>query len=124
MTDSQTKSREERLGESMEDIVVEAWRFSRLFQTLLLKIDGGEQGRYRNQFRYFLKKLEEGLAVADLKIVNLEGQEFDPGIAATALNLEDFKDDDMLVVDQMIEPVIMGPDGLVRSGTVVLRKVN
>jgi hypothetical protein len=124
VTDTHEKSAEERLSNSLEEIVVEAWRFSRLFQTLLFKIDGGEQSRYRNQFRYFIKKLEDGLAAANLRIVNLEGQEFDPGIAATALNLGDFDDDIPLVIDQMIEPVIMGPNGLVRSGTVILRKVN
>ena len=31
--------------------------------------------------------------------------------------------DAVLVVDQMIEPTIMGSDGLVRSGTVILREV-
>jgi hypothetical protein len=44
-------------------------------------------------------------------------------LAATALNLEDFGADDVLIVDQMLEPIIMGKDELVRTGTVILRKV-
>jgi hypothetical protein len=29
-----------------------------------------------------------------------------------------------LYVEQMLEPVIMGPDGLVKTGTIMLRGIN
>lgn len=57
-----------------------------------------------------------------MRIVNIEGQNFDPGMAATALNLEEFAASDVLVVDQMIEPIVMDRCGVVRTGTVTLRK--
>jgi hypothetical protein len=57
-----------------------------------------------------------------LKLVNVEGQPFDPGIAASAMNLGDFAPEDALLVDQMVEPIVMGPNGLKRQGTVMLRK--
>jgi hypothetical protein len=44
-------------------------------------------------------------------------------MAVAALNLGDFEADDALLVDQMMEPIIMGPDGLRRQGTVMLRKL-
>lgn len=110
--------------DSLQDIAVESWRFVRLVDKLLMQLDAGERGRYQNQVRFFLRKLETNLASAGLKLVNLEGNHFDPGMAATAINIEDFEEGDELVVDQMIEPVIMGPDGLLHSGTVVLRKVS
>src|SRR3546814_14194521 len=44
-------------------------------------------------------------------------------MAASALNLGDFGPDDVLLVAQMVEPVIMGPNGLRKQGTVMLRKV-
>lgn len=111
-------------SEALQDIAVESWRFVRLVNKLLTQLDAGERGRYQNQVRFFLKKLEENLASAGLKVVNLEGNPFDPGMAATAINIDDFEEGDELVVDQMIEPVIMGIGGLLHSGTVVLRKVN
>lgn len=113
----------EGLTKSLLDVVVESWRFSRLFDRLLTKLDAGEQGRYRGQFRWFQRKLEESLADAEMRIVNVEGQPFDPGVAATPLNIEEFEPDDSLIVDQMLEPIIMGPDGVLRAGTVTLRKV-
>lgn len=108
---------------SLIDIAVESWRFSRLFSRLLDKLDAGESSRYVNQHRFYLKRLDENLKQAGIRLVNVEGQVYDIGMAATALNAEDFDPDDNLVVDQMLEPIIMGEEGLARTGTVILRKV-
>lgn len=40
---------------------------------------------------------------------------FNPGMAATPLNIEDFNSEDTLIIDQMLEPIIMGKDGLVKT---------
>jgi hypothetical protein len=113
----------EAMRNAIISLAVESWRFGRVFDRLMQKLDAGEQNRYRNQYHWFLKKVEEALEQAELRIVNIEGHPFDTGLAATALNLEDFGADDVLIVDQMLEPIIMGKDELVRTGTVILRKV-
>ena len=123
MTEDSRPSDPRILQQSLLDVAVESWRFGRLFDRLLLKLDAGEQGRYRGQFRWFERKLADSLTDAGMKIVNVEGHSFDPGMAATPLNIEEFGSEDALVVDQMLEPIIMGPDGVVRTGTVTLRKV-
>jgi hypothetical protein len=116
-------------GESHElkaliDVSIEGWRFARIFGRLLSKLDAGEAPRYANQARYFLKKIDDGLEGFGLKIVSLEGQPYDSGMAVSALNIADFGPDDLLVIGQMVEPIIIGPDGLLRGGTVILAKVN
>ena len=105
------------------DIAVEGWRFSRVCERILGRLDAGEAGRYQSQLRFYLKRTEEALATANLRIVNVEGHPYDAGMAVTALNVADFPSADSLVVDQMLEPIIMGTDGLRRAGTVTLRKV-
>ena len=114
----------DQLERSLIDVAVESWRFTRLFSRVVSKLDAGEAARYVNQLRYFKKKVEESLDASGLKIVNVEGQPFDPGIAASALNIGDFGPDDELLIDQMVEPIIMGPEGLRKQGTVMLRKVH
>jgi hypothetical protein len=114
----------DQMERSLIDIAVESWRFSRLFSRVVNKLDAGEAGRYVNQLRYFQKRVEECLDASGLKLVNVEGQPFDPGMAASALNIGDFGPDDQLLVDQMVEPIIMGPEGLRKQGTVMLRKVH
>ena len=113
----------EQLERSLIDMAVESWRFARLFGRLVSKLDAGEGARYVNQLRYFQKKLEDSLEASGMKIVNVEGQPFDPGMAASAINIGDFEPDDVLLVDQMVEPIIMGAEGLRKQGTVMLRKV-
>lgn len=122
MTTEQGTEREQ-LERSLIDMAVESWRFARLFGRLVSKLDAGEGSRYVNQLRYFQKKLEDSLEASGMKIVNVEGQPFDPGMAASAINIGDFGPDDVLLVDQMVEPIIMGAEGLRKQGTVMLRKV-
>lgn len=107
---------------SLIEIAVESWRFARLFSRLITKLDAGESNRYVNQLRYFQRKVEESLDAAGLRLVNVEGEAFDPGMAASALNIGDFGPHDTLHVDQMVEPIIMGPNGLRKQGTVLLRR--
>lgn len=121
MTEQNAES--EQLERSLIDIAVESWRFTRLFVRVINKLDAGEAGKYVSQIRYFQKKVEESLAACRLTLVNVEGRPFDPGMAASPLNIADFGPDDQLLVDQMIEPIIMGPEGLRKQGTVMLRKV-
>jgi len=119
-----TENNEQQIEQLLIDVAVESWRFSRLFARVVGKLDAGESGRYLNQLRYFQKKIEENLDTNGFRLVNVEGQEYDIGMAVSALNLGDFGPDDVLLVDQMIEPIIMGPNGgLRKQGTVMLRKV-
>jgi hypothetical protein len=112
----------EKLEQSLIEIAVESWRFSKLFARVVNKLDAGEGARYVNQLRYFQKKVEDSLDACGLKLVNVEGQLFDHGMATSALNIGDFGPDDNLLVDQMVEPIIMGSEGLKKQGTVMLRK--
>lgn len=109
--------------EALIDVVLDSWRFAKLFSRAITKLDAGDGARYISQYRYYLKRLTEHLERIDLRLVNIEGQQYDTGMAATALNIADFGPDDSLVVDQMVEPIIMGKEGLVRTGTVILKKV-
>jgi hypothetical protein len=110
------------LEQSLIDLAIDGWRFSRTFGKLVSKLDAGESGRYINQARYFQKKVEDALQANGLKLVNVEGHPYDTGMAASALNVGDFGPDDVLIVDQMVEPIIMGPTGLRKQGTVMLKK--
>ena len=114
----------DQIEKSLIDIAVESWRLSRLFNRVITKLDAGESNRYVNQLRYFQNKLEESLDAAGLRLVNVEGHIFDPGMAASALNIADFDPHDNLQVEQMLEPIIMGPNGLKKQGTVMFRKVS
>lgn len=112
----------EKLEKRLIDLAIEGWKFSKLFIRMMNKLDAGEATRYMNQLRYYLENIDSNLAQSQIRLVNLEGQIYDPGMAVTVINAEDFAPEDQLIIDQMLEPVIMGGEGLRRSGTVMLRK--
>ncbi len=124
MSESEEKdTTPERMREALIRMAVESWRFGKVFERLLQRLDAGEKSRFASRLRWFLKQTAEGLESAGLKTVDVEGQPYDPGLAATPLNLDEFDSGDSLIVDQMLDPVIMGREGIVRTGTVILRKV-
>ncbi|MDR1873788.1 MAG: hypothetical protein LBQ90_02080 [Synergistaceae bacterium] len=103
---------------------MESWRFVRDFDQMLSKQMGvNEQVPYRNKMRWFLKQIERSLDIANIQMLNLEGQVFDVGMAVHPLNSEEFDANDVLIVDRMIEPLLMGREGTVlKMGTVTLRR--
>ena len=107
---------------SIINLALESWRFAKNYERLLTRLDTKQTKRYKSQLEQFVKKTEESLDMIGLRLVNVEGYPYDPGMAATPLNIEDFKPDDQLEVDQMLEPIIMEGTVLARTGTVILRR--
>ena len=115
---------EQNLLESVEEIALEAWRFERVFQRMLSRMDPLEAKRYASQYQWFRQKVDAAVEKAGLHMVNLEGQPFDAGMAATPLNLDEFDSDEWLVVRQTIEPVVMHQGRVRRTGTVILGRAD
>lgn len=120
---AEIETAESSITAGLIDLVLDSWKFARLFNRVISKLDAGEQSRYANQMRFFQKRVESAAEVAGVKIVSIEGQPFEPGMAASPLNLDEFEDGDQLYVDQMLEPILMGSDGVLRTGTMMLRKL-
>jgi hypothetical protein len=103
-------------------LALESWKMSTLLLTVVSQLDVSESQKYLARARYFRKRISESLDDVGLRLVHLDGQPFDSGMAATALNLEDFDPTDELLVDIVIEPLVMGPRGVLHPAIVSLRK--
>ena len=114
----------ETLRRSLTILAVESWRLSRAFEKTMESMDPETARRQRSRLKWFLKKTEEALNESDLRLVDLTGREFDPGLAVTALNIDDFAPEDRLVISQMVEPVIMDGRGVLKAGTAILEKLD
>lgn len=110
------------LKNAIGEMAVEAWRFGKVYERMMLKLDARDRERFANQLRWFFKKMEEALNGSGLHMISIEGRPYDPGIAAKALNIDEFAGDEPLVVEQMLEPIIMENDKVFKSGTVLLRR--
>lgn len=105
------------------EITVESWRFSKNYEHLLDKLDAGERSRHLSQYRWFIQKIADSLTAAGMRIIDVSGQTYTAGIAATPININEFDPADTLEVSYMLEPIIMNENGVVRTGKVVLHKV-
>lgn len=113
----------DRLKNSVIEIAVEHYRFKNTFMKAISKLDFDEQSKYMSQFAWFSKKVTKALEDAGLRIISLEGQAYDPGMAVTPLNIDDFEVEDELKIIQMIEPIIMQEDTVLKTGTVLLGRI-
>lgn len=111
------------LKENLILIASEAFRFQRVFEKAVSKLDIEERTKYLSQYSWFAKRVSKALENSHLRMINLEGQLYDPGMAITPLNLDDFEVDDTLIVAQMLEPVIMQDDTIVKIGTALLGRI-
>lgn len=109
-----------KLQNSIASIASELFRFHRVFEKATSKLDMDEQSKYMSQYSWFSKKVGKALEEANLKLLNVEGQVYDPGMAVTPLNIDDFEPEDTLYVLQTIEPIIMQNDTVYKTGTVIL----
>lgn len=112
-----------KLQNSIVSIASELFRFQRVFEKAISKIEIEERRKYMSQFSWFSKKVLKAVEEANLKVLNPEGQLYDPGMAVTPLNIDDFETDDQLYVLQTIEPIIMQDDKVFKTGTVILGRV-
>ena len=102
-------------------MIFESWRFLNAFRNAMTNLSLDEQKRYQGRCSWFDRRLKEIAETAGLRIVAInQGETYDVGMAVTALNIEDFQVDDALIVEQMIEPIIMEKDSVIRLGSVIL----
>ena len=116
----------ENYNKVIENLVViagELYRFKGIFAKAISKLEIDEQTKYASQYAWFEKKVKKALAEAGLRLVNLEGQLYDPGMAVTPLNIDEFEPNDKLFIEQIIEPIIMSDNAVYKTGTVILGRV-
>ena len=119
---SQADPGSHNIRDAVIDVALESWRMRGIMDKVLEKTDDEEQKRYRSRLLWYARKMDEALEKTNVRLVNVEGHPFIPGMAVTPLNIQDFDSNGDLIVDQMIEPIIMEDDSLVRMGTVTLRR--
>lgn len=114
----------ERFQESLIETTLEAFRLQRTFRQALGNLESKDSQRYISKANYYLSRIERNLEDAGLSLKTIEeGERYDPGMAVTALNIEEFDPDGaQLVIDHMLEPIILSPHGIRRVGTVMLRE--
>ena len=105
---------------AIAEVMAESWHFERALAKVLQNMDAMEAERFGRQYRYFTDRVGRAAASAGLTCLDFTGQPYDVGMAVQAMNLDEFEDDEPLIITQMIEPVIMCDGQLLKVGMVML----
>ena len=108
---------------ALVEIAAESWRFERALEKVLRRMDAMEADRFARQYSYFSTRVSHAMAQAGLTSLDLTGQLYDIGMAVQAINIEEFDEDEPLIITQMIEPVILSAGRVVKTGMVMLGRV-
>lgn len=111
------------LQASLVSIASEMFRFQHVFEKIVSRLEIDEQKKYLSQYAWFSKRVYQALDLAGLRLIDITGELYDPGMAVSALNLEDFDANDTLFVVQMMEPIIMCGTEIAKIGTVILGRI-
>ena len=111
---------DETLRQSIAEIAAESWRYELALNKVLKRLDVMDAERFSRQYSYFAARVERAVAAAGLRVLDLAGQPYSVGLPVQAMNLEDFDEDDPLIVTQTIEPVIMADGRVLKTGMVML----
>ena len=114
--------REDALQGALIRISSEGWRLLQAVKRIQVSLDADLQRRMASRISFYDRVLEDGLGEVGFRLVDFTGQEYGPQLAATAINADDFEAGEGLVVESTIEPAVVGPEGLLKSGTVTLRR--
>lgn len=113
----------EKAEQILLQLMVESWRFSRVFDKALALLDTPIQKKFSGRVLWYRKQLNDALTKTGYQMPEYDGAVYEPGLPLTPLNADDFAAEDYLVVDYMIEPVLLDREGnVVRYGTAMLRR--
>lgn len=108
---------------SIAQIAAESWRYEQALSKALRRMDPMDAERFSRQYGYFARRVEQAVAAAGLRVVDYAGQAYDVGLPVQAMNLDDFDEDEALIITQTVEPVIMSEGRVIKTGMVMLDRV-
>ena len=102
---------------SLIDLGIEAWRLNRWLQ-------GSESDRTRSAARLVARRLDAFLGQHGIAVQDVTGRPYDPGLA---LEIEEtisdpYAPEGSLVIEQVVTPIVLWRDAVVRHARVVIRK--
>ena len=110
----------EQMKLAIAEIAAESWRYGRALTKVLRKLDVMDADRFARQYEYFATRVQRAVATAGLTVLDLTGQAYHVGLPVQAMNLEEFDEDEPLIISQTIEPVIMMDGRVMKTGVVMV----
>ena len=86
-------------SKTLAHLAVEYWKLLKAFERTIGRLPHEHVAKTTAQLRFSTGRLDALLKEADLNLVTFDGQKFEPNIPATALNVDDFTDGNILTIE-------------------------
>ena len=106
--------------QTVHSLCLEFWKLCKNAARATDQLNEKDGKRLTAKINYSKKQLETLTEKMGLKLVEFDGEEFHPGIPASADNAGDFEDGKPLVVTRTLEPAVVQDMRLLRPGRVVV----
>ena len=108
--------------EALTSLAVHYWKLCAAFERELAHADPARAEAGAAQLRFARRKLESILESEGLRLATFEGEVWSAEIPASPVNADDIASDGAATIADTIEPTILGPQGVVHSGKILLRQ--
>ena len=107
---------------SLAKLAVQYWKLCAAFDREIDFTDPGRRDAAAAQLRFARSRLDTILAGEAIRIETFDGAPWSPQIPASALNPGDIDAGAAAMIIETIEPTIVGPDGVIHSGKILLKQ--
>lgn len=101
-------------------LCVEFWKLAKAASKTVDLLDEAQGRKLSSQIKFSERQLTTLAAGLEIMIVDFDGEDFHPGLAASADNEDDFETETDLVVTKTIEPAIVSGMSVLKSGRVIV----
>ncbi len=108
---------------TLAHLAVEYWKLLKAFERAIGRLPQEHVAKTTAQLRFSARKLDSLIKDGGLNLVTFDGQKFEPSIPATALNVDDFTDGEILTIETTVEPAVVENMNVLLLGRVVLKKI-
>ena len=108
---------------TLAHLAVEYWKLLKAFERTIGRLPQEHVARTTAQLRFSAGRLDSLLKDGGLNLVTFDGQKFEANIPATALNVDDFTNGEILTIETTVEPAVVEDMNVLLLGKVVLKKI-
>ncbi|QGP81264.1 hypothetical protein [Sphingobium sp. CAP-1] len=108
--------------EALATLAVHYWKLCAALERELILADPARREAGAAQLRFARRKLDNVLEGEGLRLATFDGEAWTAEIPASPVNADDMAGDAAATVADTIEPTIIGAQGVIHSGKILLRQ--
>ena len=113
---------DELRGIAANQLALDFWKLLRTSERIIAGLPEEKRARVAAQLRFSTSRFDSHLEALGLSMPTFEGQLFGPELPAIAVNADDFRSAENLVIESAVEPALIWNGKVVQNARVMLKE--